>query len=84
MTSKTGMGRDEVTAEIERYIVNPGQACAYKIGQIKLLELRARARERLGSKFDDRTFHEFLLRNGALPLDILEELFVAWLAAARA
>jgi uncharacterized protein (DUF885 family) len=85
MTDRTGMGRDEVTSEIERYIVNPGQACAYKIGLIKLLELRTRARKRLGAKFDDRAFHDFLLGRGALPLDILEEQFVPWLeSAARA
>ncbi|MBM3851522.1 MAG: DUF885 domain-containing protein [Verrucomicrobia bacterium] len=82
MIDHTGMGRDEVTAEIERYIVNPGQACAYKIGQIKFLELRTRVRARLGAKFDDRAFHDLLLGSGALPLEILEEQVDAWLAAA--
>jgi uncharacterized protein (DUF885 family) len=85
MIGRTGMSRSEVVSEIERYIVMPGQACAYKIGQIKLQELRSRAREKLGAKFSDRAFHDFLLGNGALPLDILEERFGPWLdAAARA
>ena len=73
MLEKTGMGEKEVTAEIERYIVNPGQACAYKVGMLKIQELRARAEQELGEKFDQREFHDTLLRNGALPLEILEE-----------
>ena len=73
MREKTGMGEKEVTAEIERYIVNPGQACAYKIGLLKLQELRARAQKELGEKFDQREFHETLLKQGALPLEILDE-----------
>jgi uncharacterized protein (DUF885 family) len=60
----------------------PGQACAYKVGQIKLLELRARAREALGAKFSDRAFHDFILGNGALPLALLEERLGPWLAEA--
>ena len=73
MLEKTGMGEKEVTAEIERYIVNPGQACAYKVGMLKIQELRARAEQELGDKFDQREFHETVLKNGALPLEILEE-----------
>jgi uncharacterized protein (DUF885 family) len=73
MREKTGMGKKEVTAEIERYIVSPGQACAYKIGMLKIQELRAKAQQELGSKFDQREFHETVLKNGALPLDILED-----------
>ena len=73
MLEKTGMGEKEVKAEIERYIVNPGQACAYKVGMLKLQELRARAQQQLGDKFDQREFHETVLKNGALPLEILEE-----------
>ena len=60
-------------AEIERYIVNPGQACAYKIGMLKIQELRSRAQRELGPKFDQREFHEAVLKNGALPLEILDE-----------
>jgi uncharacterized protein (DUF885 family) len=73
MLGKTGMGEKEVTSEIERYIVIPGQACAYKIGMLKIRELRKRAETELGSKFDQREFHETVLKNGALPLEILEE-----------
>jgi uncharacterized protein (DUF885 family) len=81
MVAQSGLSRSEVTSEIERYIVTPGQACAYKIGMIKLLELRARARQRLGAQFTDRAFHDVLLRHGALPLDLLEEQVDAWLAS---
>ena len=73
MQEKTGMGEKEVKSEIERYIVAPGQACAYKVGMLKIQELRARAEKELGDKFDQREFHDAVLRNGALPLDILEE-----------
>ncbi len=79
MREKTGMGEGEVTSEIERYIVAPGQACAYKVGMLKIQELRARAQEQLGGKFDQREFHDVLLRNGALPLEILEEQVNAYL-----
>jgi uncharacterized protein (DUF885 family) len=73
MREKTGMGEKEVTSEIERYIVMPGQACAYKVGMLKIQELRARAQSELGEKFDQREFHDVVLKNGALPLEILEE-----------
>jgi uncharacterized protein (DUF885 family) len=73
MLEKTGMGEKEVTAEIERYIVIPGQATAYKVGMLKIRELRARAQKELGEKFDQREFHDTILKNGALPLEILEQ-----------
>ena len=73
MREKTGMGEKEVTSEIERYIVAPGQACAYKVGMLKLQELRARAERELGVKFDQREFHDVVLKKGELPLEILEE-----------
>ena len=73
MREKTGMGDKEVKSEIERYIVAPGQACAYKVGMLKIQELRARAQKELGEKFDQRGFHDAVLKNGALPLEILEE-----------
>ena len=79
MRDKTSMGEKEVTAEIERYIVNPGQACAYKIGMLKIQELRKRAQSELGTKFDQRQFHDVVLKNGALPLEILEEQVNAYL-----
>lgn len=83
MLEKTGMGEKDVTAEIERYIVNPGQACAYKVGMLKFQELRARAQRELGPKFDQREFHDVMLRDGALPLEILEEQFNAWLQSKK-
>jgi uncharacterized protein (DUF885 family) len=83
MHDKTGMGEKEVTAEIERYIVNPGQACAYKVGMLKIQELRKRAQTELGTKFDQRQFHDAVLKNGALPLDILEEQVGNYIQAAK-
>ena len=79
MLEKTGMGEKDVTAEIERYIVDPGQACAYKVGMLKIQELRERAQRELGNKFDQREFHEAVLKNGALPLEILDELVNAYI-----
>jgi uncharacterized protein (DUF885 family) len=74
MVKNTGMTKSEVVSEIERYIVIPGQACAYKIGQLKILELRAKAKKALGDKFDIKKFHNVILKNGAVPLSILEKL----------
>jgi uncharacterized protein (DUF885 family) len=64
---------------INRYIVMPSQATAYKIGMLKILELREKAKKELGSKFDIRQFHEVLLTNGAVPLDVLEQLVDRWI-----
>ncbi len=72
MIANTGMAESDVVSEIERYIVMPGQACAYKVGMMKILELRAKAKEALGDRFDLRDFHDVVLKNGAVPLDILE------------
>jgi len=65
---------------VERHIVMPSQATAYKIGMLKILELRKGAKEKLGDKFDIRKFHEVILSNGALPLDVLEDLVDDWVA----
>jgi len=70
-------------AEVDRYIARPGQALAYKLGQLKILELRRKAQQALGSKFDIREFHDAVLRNGTLPLDLLEEEINTYVAAAR-
>lgn len=79
MVEHTGMPTSEVVTEIERYIVMPGQACAYKIGMMKILELRERAKTELGNTFDLKAFHDVVLKNGAVPLDILEELVDAYI-----
>jgi len=73
MTKVTGDTRGSVVTEIERYFVCPGQACAYKVGQLKILELRQRAKDRLGDKFDIREFHNVVLKVGTVPLTVLEE-----------
>jgi len=83
MTAQTGMPRSEVTTEVERYMVIPGQACAYKVGMLKILELRERARAALGPAFDLKEFHRVLLENGALPLDSLEGVVDEWLRSKR-
>lgn len=74
MLANTGMAESDVVSEIERYIVLPGQATAYKVGMMKILELRQRSMDALGDKFDLRDFHDVVLKNGAVPLDILERL----------
>ena len=83
MRQTTGMAVSDVTAEVERYIVMPGQACAYKVGMLKILELRERAKQQLGPKFDLRDFHDVVLKNGALPLEILEQVVNQYIAARR-
>jgi uncharacterized protein (DUF885 family) len=76
-------GRSNATAETERYIAIPGQALAYKIGQLKISELRERAETALGARFDPRDFHEQVLMSGALPLAVLEAKIDRWIAAKR-
>ena len=81
MTAKTGMTNEEVTREIERYVVWPGQATAYKTGQLALLEMRKDTEDALGERFSLKDFHEAVLMNGAMPLDILKETMADWAAS---
>lgn len=79
MLNYTAYSRDDMTTEINRYITWPGQACAYKIGELKIRELRNKAEQELGSKFDVKDFHSVVLRNGAMPLTTLEEIVNNWI-----
>jgi uncharacterized protein (DUF885 family) len=65
-------------SEVERYVVTPGQACSYKIGELRILALREKAREKLGGKFSLKEFHNLILRNGNVPLDVLEQIVDVW------
>jgi prolyl oligopeptidase len=77
----TGKTDQDITVEVDRYIVWPGQALAYKIGQLEIRELRNQAEKQLGEKFNVRTFHDAVLENGALPLSVLEPHMKTWLAS---
>lgn len=79
-TATEGIHVSEATSEIERYAVWPGQALGYKLGLLKIMELRKRAQEQLGEKFDIRTFHDRILEHGALPLNLMEAKIDAWIA----
>ena len=80
MKKTTGMSDTEVRVEIERYIVWPGQATSYKMGMLKILELRKKAQDALGEKFDIRKFHTVVLDQGIVPLFILEDIIDEWIA----
>ena len=79
-TAKTDQ---DIAVEVDRYIVWPGQALAYKTGQLKIRELRAEAERRLGARFDVRQFHDVVLGQGAVPLGVLEEQVRSWIAGAE-
>ena len=84
MVAKTGMTEAEVTREIERYVVWPGQATSYKVGQLAMLRMRDEAQKALGSRFDLRAFHEVILMNGSMPLAVLEDVVRGWIKTQQA
>ncbi|MET3666242.1 DUF885 family protein [Caulobacter sp. 1776] len=79
-TDNTALSPVNIEVELKRYVSWPGQALAYKVGELKLLELRHRAEQRLGDKFDERGFHDAVLLHGSLPLSVLETRIDAWIA----
>jgi uncharacterized protein (DUF885 family) len=84
MREKTGMTEDEVVREIERYVVWPAQATAYKTGQLSILAARVRAEAALGDRFEVTQFHQAVLGSGAMPLGILDKVVDDWIAAEQA
>lgn len=72
---------DPQEVEVDRYVAIPGQALGYKVGQLKILELRKKAQDRLGSAFDIRAFHDRVLGAGPLPMDLLEARIDSWIAS---
>jgi uncharacterized protein (DUF885 family) len=80
MAAEGGMTLSDVVSEIERYIVMPGQATSYKMGMIKFIEFREKARSQLGERFDVRDFHDLVLKNGPMPMHILERLVDDYIA----
>jgi uncharacterized protein (DUF885 family) len=84
MLDNTGMAESDVVLEVERYIVMPGQATAYKVGMMEILRLRAEAQTTLGDKFDIRDFHDVILKNGSVPLTVLRELVLEYVSKTQA
>ncbi len=83
MTDNTPMAPADIVRQIERYFVYPGQALSYKIGMMKILELREYAKEQLGDAFDIREFHDAVLKNGAVPMQILEQVIDAYIGSVK-
>ena len=79
----TAMDEPNVQSDVDRYIAWPGQALAYKLGQLQILKLRQRAQTELGSKYDIRAFHDEILNGGALPMDVLETRVMGWIASQK-
>ena len=83
MRDHSSMAESEATAEVERYIALPGQALGYKVGQLRISAMRARAEAALGPKFDIKAFHSVILRDGALPMDVLDAKVDRWIESTR-
>src|SRR5687768_5516870 len=83
MKDNTTLTDANIDAEVNRYISNPGQALAYKLGELRIRELRGKAEKELGDKFDLRRFHDAVLGQGAVPLDALEAQIDAWISAEK-
>ena len=81
MRNSHAVDEPTIQAETDRYIAGPGQACSYKLGQLKIRELRERGKQQLGAKFDLKTFHDQILSGGALPLDMLDARVESWIKA---
>ena len=84
LAGHTALSQHEVETEVDRYISWPGQALSYKLGEIKIVELRARAEKALGEKFDVRSFHDAVLETGSVPLPVLEQHIDAYIAQNKA
>lgn len=83
MLENSALSRENVEREVDRYVAWPGQAVGYKLGELKLRALRARAEEALGARFDLRAFHDLVLGEGAVPLGVLERMVERWIAARK-
>jgi uncharacterized protein (DUF885 family) len=83
MTANTPMAPADIERQIKRYYVLPGQALSYKIGMMTILQLRERAQEQLGEDYDIREFHDAVLKNGAVPMQVLEEVIDAYIQSKK-